>query len=96
MQLRRLDGTVAASGVVPRFSNAKAQPAPRLPKTIRLPAASEGRDRVEFLTVGAVKGGGRYRVRASIEPQLQSYVLLIAARVERAAPRTEVGRSGWP
>jgi two-component system OmpR family sensor kinase len=79
IQLRRLDGTVVASRVVPRFSNAKAQPAPRLPKSIRLPAAREGADRVSFLTVGAVKGSGRYRVRASIEPQMQSYVLLVAA-----------------
>jgi two-component system OmpR family sensor kinase len=79
IQLRRLNGTVVASGVVPRFSNAKQPPLPRLPTTIDLPPATGHGDRVKFLTVGAMKGGGRYRVRASIEPQAQNYVLIVAA-----------------
>jgi two-component system, OmpR family, sensor kinase len=79
IQLRRLDGTVLASGVIPRFSSAKQPPRPRLPATITLPPPSGRGDRVRFLTVGAVSGGSRYRVRASIEPNAQNYVLIVAA-----------------
>ena len=59
----------------------KAEPLPRFPSAVELPAlpnAHEG-DRIRFLTVGAAKGGGRYRVRASIEGDHANYVLLIAA-----------------
>jgi two-component system OmpR family sensor kinase len=80
IQLRRLNGTIVSSGVVPQFSNAPRPPPPRLPTTISLPASSPaGGDRVSYLTVPATTGGSRYRVRASIEPEAPSYILVIAA-----------------
>ncbi|HUJ92113.1 MAG TPA: HAMP domain-containing sensor histidine kinase [Gaiellaceae bacterium] len=65
----------------PQFSQSKALPAPRLPSSIALPSSPntpEG-DRVSYLTVPAVSGGGRYRVRASIESRAPGRVLLVAA-----------------
>ena len=80
IQLRSLNGTILASGFVPQFSNAALPPAPRLPATITLPAATNvGRDRVTYLTVPARSGGGRYRVRASIEPQAPNRIVIVAA-----------------
>ena len=80
VQLRRLNGKVVIGGAVPQFSNAPRPPPPRLPAQIALPAATAaGGDRITYLTVAAVQGGGRYRVRASIEPQARSYVLIVAA-----------------
>ena len=80
IQLRLLNGTIVSSGVVPQFSNAARPPPPRLPAKINLPAARPGADdRVAYLTVPAGKGGGRYRVRASIEPQAPNYILIVAA-----------------
>lgn len=58
-----------------------AQPRPAYPGTVSLPTrpnSPEG-DRIRFLTVGAVKGGGRYRLRASIEADHPNELLLIAA-----------------
>jgi two-component system, OmpR family, sensor kinase len=55
-------------------------PAPKLPAQVSLPShpnTPEG-DRVRFLTVSAVSGSERYRVRASEEAQYPGYVLLIA------------------
>jgi two-component system, OmpR family, sensor kinase len=57
------------------------QPAPSYPQTVSLPRrpnSSEG-DRIRFLTVSAVSGESRYRVRASIEGEHPNQVLLIAA-----------------
>jgi two-component system OmpR family sensor kinase len=83
IQLRRLNGKIVSSGVVPQFSNAPRPPPPRLPTTISLSAASPaGGDRISFLTVPATEGGGSYRVRASIEPQAPSYILIIAASLD--------------
>jgi two-component system, OmpR family, sensor kinase len=57
------------------------QPRPNYPRAVSLPARpnSHERDRVRFLTVGAVEGDGRYRLRASIEGDHPDEVLLIAA-----------------
>jgi two-component system OmpR family sensor kinase len=83
IQLRRLNGKIVSSGVVPQFSNAPRPPPPRLPTTISLSAASPaGGDRISFLTVPATEGGGSYRVRASIEPQAPNYILIIAASLD--------------
>ncbi len=57
------------------------RPAPAYPRTLSLPShpnVGEG-DRVRFSTVGAMKGGGRYRLRASIEGDHPNELLLIAA-----------------
>ncbi len=81
VQLRRLDGSVVSgkSGFVPQFEGGASGPKPKLPKTIKLPAGSAGRDRVVFFTVPAVSGGGHYRVRASIEAYEPNNILVIAA-----------------
>jgi two-component system, OmpR family, sensor kinase len=80
IQLRNLNGTVIASSFVPQFSNATKPPPPKLPTTIALPAATaSGGDRVTYLTVPAQSGGGRWRVRASIEPSAPNRVLVVAA-----------------
>jgi two-component system, OmpR family, sensor kinase len=81
VQLRRLDGSVVSgkSGFVPQFEGGASGPKPKLPSTIKLPAASRGRDRVVFFTVPAVSGDGHFRVRASIEPYEPNNILVIAA-----------------
>jgi two-component system OmpR family sensor kinase len=80
IQLRQLDGTVIGHSFVPQFSGTKEPPGPKLPATIHLPAAAEGeRDRVAYLTVPAQSGGGRWRVRASIEPSSPNQILIIGA-----------------
>jgi two-component system OmpR family sensor kinase len=52
--------------------------APQLPGTISMTGASmEGNDRVRYFTVGSTAGGGgRYRVRASFEPGIDTMLVL--------------------
>jgi two-component system OmpR family sensor kinase len=80
IQVRRTNGTVVDGKCIAAFPGATAGPSPSYPDTISFPTRSNTPhgDRVRFLTVGA-KGGGRYRVRASIERDAPGYVLLIAA-----------------
>ncbi len=56
-------------------------PQPHYPRTVSLPAKPNApeNDRVRFLTVDAVNGQARYRVRASIEGDHPDELLLIAA-----------------
>ncbi|HEU0337229.1 MAG TPA: hypothetical protein VFR43_11775, partial [Gaiellaceae bacterium] len=61
VQLRTADGSVVCTLQVTRFSEAPASP-PELPAD--LPSAGLG-EQAEYLTVPAVNGGGRYRVRVS-------------------------------
>jgi two-component system OmpR family sensor kinase len=80
VEVRRLDGTVVVSGLTPQFSGSKRPSPPRLPEKIDIPQrASAGGDRVAHFTVPAKSGGGRYRVRASIEPQAPDSILIVAA-----------------
>jgi two-component system OmpR family sensor kinase len=81
VQVRTLEQRVVAQGCAPQLPDEQPAPAPRYPATISLPDAATqgGGDRVRFLTVAAVSGGERYRVRASIEGQAPNYILLIAA-----------------
>jgi two-component system OmpR family sensor kinase len=86
IEVRRLDQSVVTGlqGCIPVFGQHKAAPGPDWPATISLPAkpnTADG-DRVRFLTVGATSGGGRYRVRASIEGQIPNRILLIAAPLQ--------------
>ena len=81
IQVRTLTQRVVNQTCVPQFAESEAAPAPRYPATISLPSepnTDEG-DRVAYLTVPAVSGGGRYRVRASIEARASNYILLLAA-----------------
>jgi two-component system, OmpR family, sensor kinase len=76
IQVRRLDGHVLLTGSVPRFPGSKALPGPALPASISVPAGTG--ERVAYFTVAAKSGGGRYRVRASIEPETKNYLLVVA------------------
>src|SRR5205814_6578858 len=69
VELRTLTQQVVSHGCFEEFPNASTPPAPRYPATISLPSQpnTPAGDRVAFLTVPTVSGGGRYRVRASIE-----------------------------
>jgi two-component system, OmpR family, sensor kinase len=79
IELRRLDGTVIRSGLTPQFEGDKTLSPPRLPRLITLPSAPAGLDRVRYFTASATNGDGRYRVRASIEPQAPKDILIVAA-----------------
>jgi two-component system OmpR family sensor kinase len=77
VQLRKVDGSIVASGRAPQFSGDDETPAPRLPASIKL-TSSEGADRVAYFTVPATSGGSRYRVRASSDPESSGFILLVA------------------
>jgi two-component system, OmpR family, sensor kinase len=81
IEVRRLNGAVLGAQCVQAFPGATTPPGPKLPKAIGLPtnANTPQGDKVRFLTVPALKGGGRYRVRASIESRAPNYILLLAA-----------------
>ena len=77
VQVRRPNGTIVATGAAPQFPGTKQAAPPRLPATI-VPTTRRGADRVTYFTVGATKGGERYRVRASIDPNSNGYTLIVA------------------
>ena len=77
VQVRRPTGTIVATGAAPQFPGTKQAAPPRLPATI-VPTTRRGADRVTYFTVGATKGGERYRVRASIDPNSSGYTLIVA------------------
>jgi two-component system OmpR family sensor kinase len=84
VQLRAPSGrvvwTTAGGGGPP---GGPAAPAPSLPTAIRLQrTAASGPDLVGYFTVGAVRGGGRYRVRASIDPQQTATLIVASSLVE--------------
>jgi two-component system OmpR family sensor kinase len=79
IELLDLGGKVLEQSFNPQFESDATPPAPRLPTTIALPAATNGPDRVDYFTTGAVSGGMSYRVRASIEPGAANRILIIAA-----------------
>ncbi len=82
VELRRLNGSVVAAGTVSRPGESTPPP-PDLPRSIDLPSTpnDEG-ERVKFFTVDATSGGGRYRVRAAVEPALRDYVLVVGAPLD--------------
>jgi len=81
IQVRSLSGAVVRGRCIAAFPGAATSAPPKYPATVSFPQRSntpQG-DRVTFFTVPATSGGGRYRVRASIESHAPDYVLLIAA-----------------
>src|SRR5262249_6878895 len=71
VQIRSADGeTILQTYPASHFPGTDAPSPPKLPATISVPAEPSGNtpDRVSYFTVGADVGGGRYRVRASIDP----------------------------
>jgi two-component system, OmpR family, sensor kinase len=77
VQVRRANGTIVATGAAPQFPGTKKAPPPRLPQTIAI-TSRRGADRVSYFTADAATGGGRYRVRASIDPGSNGYTLIVA------------------
>ena len=79
VELRTLAGRRLGSWGPRPAPGQHALPAPKLPKTITLSRqpAGHGPDRASYFTAGAVSGGTRYRVRASLDPG--SNVVLIVA-----------------
>ena len=66
VQIRSTNGQVLYSSGVPHFPGTRAPSGPRLPATIT-GLHRRGPDLVRYFTVPAEKGGGRYRVRASVD-----------------------------
>jgi two-component system, OmpR family, sensor kinase len=79
LQLRAANGTtVLHTSGVPHVPGTSVPPGPKLPATITVPAEPTGSspDRVHYFTVPATKGGGRWRVRASIEGGTDAMLVL--------------------
>jgi two-component system OmpR family sensor kinase len=79
-QIRAANGaTVLRQVYVPLYPDQQPPPPPQLPAEIHVPArANDGPDRVSYFTVES-HDGGRYRVRAAIETDLQGQMLVVAA-----------------
>jgi two-component system OmpR family sensor kinase len=80
-ELRATDGrTVFPPGLTVALFPGQTRPAPPvLPSTIGVPAdANQGIDRVSYFTVGSRNSDEQYRVRASIEPELNGQMLIVA------------------
>jgi two-component system OmpR family sensor kinase len=79
IELRTLRNSVIRSQFVSEFGGSKPPPKPSLPATIAIPKRHDADgDRVTYFTARAVSGGGRYRVRASIERQAPTHILVLA------------------
>ena len=75
VQVRRLDNSVISARCLPQYQQTSFPPAPAYPARLSLSRSNGG---TGYFTVGAVRGGGHYRVRSSIENGHPNYVLLIA------------------
>jgi two-component system OmpR family sensor kinase len=76
-QLRTVGGKVLGGRATFEHSDL---PRPNLPRRIKVgPKRESDHDLVSYFTVSAVRGGGSYRVRASIEDHHPGYVLVLAS-----------------
>jgi two-component system OmpR family sensor kinase len=83
IEVRTLNGKIVAKGSVPQFQEQTIPSPPDLPASIAIGGApTDGRDRSRYFTVRAEDADDRYRVRASIEPSAQNYMLIIAAPLD--------------
>src|SRR5579864_300126 len=84
VQVRQLNGQVISSRCLKQYGQATFPPRPQYPRRLDLPAAPRPRagSEVRYFTVPAVRGGGHYRVRSSIEKGQPNYALLIATPLE--------------
>jgi two-component system, OmpR family, sensor kinase len=84
IEVRGTNQQILAATCIPRFGQSSPAPGPKLPATVTVPTTSTtgDADRVRFLTVPALDGGGSYRVRASIEPTEPNRILLVAAPLD--------------
>jgi two-component system OmpR family sensor kinase len=79
VQIRSSNGsTIVNTYPVTPFRGTTAPSPPKLPFTITVPAQPSGSspDRVTYFTVSAETGGGRYRVRASIDPDMTNMLII--------------------
>ena len=76
VQIRTMSGAVRYTSPVPHFPGTLAPSPPKLPSAIG-GLHRQGPDLVRYFTVPAVTGGGRYRVRASVDGG-SPYLLVIA------------------
>jgi two-component system OmpR family sensor kinase len=78
IQFRSLSGRTLGVVGPTEFPGEQPPPAPDLPAAISLPdSGGPGQGRARYFTVGARSGGGRYRVRASLDPG-DAAVLIVA------------------
>jgi two-component system, OmpR family, sensor kinase len=79
VQIRDPGNTIVGSECLSQFQQAVLPPDPVFPARISVPSKSDSNgDRLRYLTVPASKGGGHYRVRASVNAHLDNYYLLFA------------------
>jgi two-component system OmpR family sensor kinase len=79
VEVRSLDGTVLLRRGQPRFPGQAIPSPPKLPATFSFPKQSSsrlGQDRATYLTVPAVDGSERYRVRAAIEGNTNTILII--------------------
>jgi two-component system OmpR family sensor kinase len=77
--LNPVNGTLLRQPIVGRLRGAKTPPPPKLPKNISLSTPSRHQpDAVTYFSAPAETGGGRYRVRASIEAENPNQLLIFA------------------
>jgi two-component system OmpR family sensor kinase len=77
MQYRSVDGTRIITTIPARPAPGQAPSSPSLPATISVPAApAGGSDQVRYFDVPAASGGGRFRVRASVDAGANTMIVL--------------------
>src|SRR5216684_4589527 len=77
MQYRSVDGTRIITTIPARPAPGQAPSSPSLPATISVPAApAGGHDQVRYFDVPAASGGGRFRVRASVDAGANVMIVL--------------------
>src|SRR5438552_3890559 len=77
MQYRSVDGTRVIATFPTRPAPGEAPSSPSLPATISVPAApAGGSDQVRYFDVPAASGGGRFRVRASVDAGASTMIVL--------------------
>jgi len=82
IEVRESNGTdVLGRDQLPQLGQETTSAPPHLPKTIGAPSTPEGPDAASYFTVEAIEGGGRYRVRASVDPGA-NVVLVVAASLD--------------
>jgi two-component system OmpR family sensor kinase len=77
VQVRRPDGSILATVRATKPGQVSALPNPRLPASAL--SATEGAQApgaARYLTVGAVRGGGRYQLRISVDPRTNFTVIV--------------------
>jgi two-component system OmpR family sensor kinase len=82
VELRSSNGSLVYESPVPHFFNTTAAPGPNISSSVALHASSAiQRGSIRYLTVGAVSGGGSWRVLATSAPN-SSETLMLATSLE--------------